>query len=160
MSHMIISFLAVVLATSALLAFDASAAPSVSNLPTTGLARIAHFSAASLIRRDHVTGSGEATYYDPGLRACEAYNGPAESIVALNAIDFGPAVPTRNSPACFSCVRITSPSAPNAAPIVAKVVDKCPGCSKGDLDLSPVVFQHFHDLGKGRFPVEWVHVQC
>jgi hypothetical protein len=54
-------------------------------------------------------------------------------------------------PHCGQQLRITS----NGHSEIATVVDTCPGCKYGDLDMSPALFQHFNDLGVGRFKISW-----
>lgn len=36
-----------------------------------------------------------------------------------------------------------------------KVVDRCPGCSVDDLDVSSAVFEELGDLAEGRVTVDW-----
>ncbi|KAI9218772.1 RlpA-like double-psi beta-barrel-protein domain-containing protein-containing protein [Blastocladiella britannica] len=143
------------------LAAIAALVPNASASTGTGTLGVAAFSPNHLARRG-LTGSnsGEMTYYDVGLGACEATNSNTELVVALNSPDFGPAWPARSSAACRTCVRITSPQNPSAAPLVAKIVDKCPGCKAGDIDGSPAVFTHFFPEGKGRFTINWTAVAC
>ncbi|KNE71401.1 hypothetical protein AMAG_15636 [Allomyces macrogynus ATCC 38327] len=156
MSHLVSQL---VLATALLAAF-ASAAPS--SPVKSGTARLASFGDVSpaLVKRGLASGRGEGTYYDVGLGACESTNSNSELVVALNAPDFGPAWPPRSSAACTSCLAISSPENPSAGTVVVRIVDKCPGCKAGDLDMSPAVFTKFFPEGKGRFNIEWKAVQC
>lgn len=39
--------------------------------------------------------------------------------------------------------------------VTATVVDRCPSCSDGDLDLSPAAFAKIADVGEGRVEVKW-----
>ena len=41
-----------------------------------------------------------------------------------------------------------------------RVVDQCPGCAHGDLDLSPQAFQVLAPLAQGRIPITWHEVAC
>jgi expansin (peptidoglycan-binding protein) len=40
------------------------------------------------------------------------------------------------------------------------VVDQCPECARGDLDLSPQAFQLLSPLAAGRIPITWHEVPC
>ncbi|ORZ40665.1 RlpA-like double-psi beta-barrel-protein domain-containing protein-containing protein, partial [Catenaria anguillulae PL171] len=116
----------------------------------------AHHGNKNLIRRGMPSkGQGEMTYYDVGLGACEKVNSNSELVAALNHIDFGPSWPARSAAACFACVSLSCPDQPNKAPLKVQIVDKCPGCKSGDLDVSPVVFEHFFDKDKGRAKINW-----
>ena len=48
------------------------------------------------------------------------------------------------------------PANPHNGNVEVKVVDRCPGCSENDLDLSPTAFKKLAPLGKGRLKqVKW-----
>ncbi|KAK9761624.1 hypothetical protein K7432_013343 [Basidiobolus ranarum] len=100
--------------------------------------------------------SGDATYYDPGLGACEVVSGPTELIAALNAPQFGLYPRPMNSPACSSCALVQGPR----GSVKVKIVDKCPSCKHGDLDLSPAAFDRIADQVQGRVTVTWNYVSC
>ena len=44
--------------------------------------------------------------------------------------------------------------------VVVRVVDQCPECKHGDLDLSPQAFQLLSPLAAGRVPISWHEVAC
>ncbi|KNE71404.1 hypothetical protein AMAG_15639 [Allomyces macrogynus ATCC 38327] len=117
-------------------------------------------SSSSLLPRGLNEGSGDATYYNVGLGACEVTNTDRDLIAALNWKDFGAYWPAKKSPACGSCLLVSVPSKPDIAPLKIQVQDKCPGCKAGDLDLSPAAFTHFYPEGQGRFPITWTRVSC
>ncbi|KAK9762273.1 hypothetical protein K7432_012156 [Basidiobolus ranarum] len=100
--------------------------------------------------------SGDATYYDPGLGACEVVSGPTELIAALNAPQFGVYPRPMNSPACSSCAMVLGPK----GSVKVKIVDKCPSCKHGDLDLSPAAFDRIADQAQGRVTMTWDYVSC
>jgi expansin (peptidoglycan-binding protein) len=54
-------------------------------------------------------------------------------------------------PNCFKQLQITA----NGKSAVATVMDQCPGCAYGDLDMSPSLFSHFADHSVGRFGISW-----
>jgi len=56
------------------------------------------------------------------------------------------------NPFCGKKVKVTY----EGKSIEVKVVDRCPGCSENDLDLSPSAFKKLAPLGKGRLKqVKW-----
>lgn len=61
--------------------------------------------------------------------------GDNDQIVALNREQYGSL--SKNSKWCGKKVRITGPK----GTATATIIDACPGCSYGDLDLSPVTFK-------------------
>ncbi|KAJ3369163.1 hypothetical protein GGF31_005444 [Allomyces arbusculus] len=117
-------------------------------------------SSSSLLPRGLNEGTGDATYYNVGLGACEVTNTDRDLIAALNWKDFGAYWPAKKSPACGSCLLVSVPSKPDISPLKIQVQDKCPGCKAGDLDLSPAAFTHFYPEGQGRFPITWTRVSC
>lgn len=44
--------------------------------------------------------------------------------------------------------------------VIVKIVDKCPGCKRGDLDLSTKSFKSIAELQEGRVPITWETVPC
>ncbi|BEJ17430.1 hypothetical protein CspHIS471_0608310 [Cutaneotrichosporon sp. HIS471] len=95
---------------------------------------------------DAATTNGDATYYATGLGACGWTNSDSEDVVAINAPmwDAGKH--------CGAYVTITGP----AGTAQAKVVDLCPGCASGDLDMSPTLFTKvIGDQGIGRAKMDW-----
>ncbi|KAK9720778.1 hypothetical protein K7432_003934 [Basidiobolus ranarum] len=100
--------------------------------------------------------SGDGTYYNPGLGSCEVVSGPTQLIAALNAPQFGSYPRPRNSPACFSCAMVHGPK----GSVKVQIVDTCPSCKEGDLDLSPSAFEHIADLAQGRVHITWNYVTC
>ncbi|KAI1364594.1 RlpA-like double-psi beta-barrel-protein domain-containing protein-containing protein [Xylaria arbuscula] len=85
--------------------------------------------------------SGDMTWYDPGLGACGWTNGGGDMIVAMSPGDMK----------CGTHINIKY----KGKTANAKIVDKCPGCAAGSIDVSPTVFQIFEPLGTGRVHVDW-----
>ena len=76
--------------------------------------------------------SGQATYYDAdGTGACSFDAGSDFLIAAMNQTDYGTAT------WCGGCVDVTGPN----GHVVVRIVDECPGCSQGSLDLSETAFR-------------------
>jgi len=94
---------------------------------------------------------GEGTYYDAdGTGSCLYEPAPDRMVAAMNAPQFD------NSSACGMCVEVTGPK----GTIVVRIVDVCPECARGDLDLSVHAFDRIADHSAGRVPISWVPVAC
>ncbi|KZP31542.1 hypothetical protein FIBSPDRAFT_849503 [Athelia psychrophila] len=89
--------------------------------------------------------SGTGTWFTPGLGNCGGHNKSTDMIVALPTSDYA------NGKHCNKTIKITA----NGKTHTAKVVDSCPSCSEGDLDMSPSLFQEFTTLGQGEVKVSW-----
>ncbi|ETW82098.1 Non-catalytic module family EXPN protein [Heterobasidion irregulare TC 32-1] len=87
----------------------------------------------------------QGTYFAVGLGACGWTNTDSDYIVALASADYGSGA---------HCGKTISVSA-NGKTHSAQVVDKCPGCSSGDLDMSPALFTTFADESVGVVQVTW-----
>ncbi|KAK9711165.1 hypothetical protein K7432_007987 [Basidiobolus ranarum] len=96
-------------------------------------------------------GQGEATYYEPGLGACEVVSRADEMVAALNPIQFGLYPRPRDSPSCGVCLNLNGPK----GVVQVIVVDLCPRCKEGDLDISPAAFSQIADQRDGRVPITW-----
>jgi expansin (peptidoglycan-binding protein) len=94
------------------------------------------------------THTGEATYYDQadGGGNCSFDPTPQDLMVgAMNHVDYA------NSAICGAYVELTGPN----ATITIRIVDQCPECLAGDIDLSPSAFAKIAALSKGRVPISW-----
>jgi expansin (peptidoglycan-binding protein) len=101
---------------------------------------------------DAGTHAGEATYYATanGDGAC-MFGPSADSMIgAINAADWN------GSGACGGCVALTGP----AGSIVVRIVDLCPECPQGDIDLAPDAFAKIAPLSTGRVPIAWRWISC
>jgi len=58
---------------------------------------------------------------------------------------------------CGGCVEVTGPKGNR---ITAQVVDQCPECDAGHLDLFPDAFAKLDDPSKGIIPITWNYVDC
>jgi expansin (peptidoglycan-binding protein) len=98
------------------------------------------------------TRSGEATYYAAtGEGACSFDASPDDLMVAaLNAPDW------QGSAWCGACVRVSGPQ----GEVDVRIVDLCPECASGDLDLSPQAFDKVAERHLGRVPISWTFVSC
>lgn len=97
--------------------------------------------------------SGQATYYDSanGDGACSFGPSPeAMNVAALNAPDYA------NAAWCGACADVTGPS----GSVRVRIVDKCPECPSGNLDLSPQAFAQIAAMELGRVAINWEFVAC
>jgi expansin (peptidoglycan-binding protein) len=67
-------------------------------------------------------------------------------IAAMNHLDY------ENSQACGAYVQVTGP---NGTSLTIKIVDQCPECKPGDLDLSQEAFAALAPLSAGRIKISW-----
>ena len=95
--------------------------------------------------------TGEGTYYAAdGTGNCSFAVDTTRMVAAINAPDYATAA------WCGACLEVTGPS----GTVVVRVVDKCPGCAHGDLDLSREAFERIAPLSAGRVPISWREVAC
>jgi expansin (peptidoglycan-binding protein) len=102
---------------------------------------------------DGKTRTGEATYYTEadGSGNCGFPATPDDLRVgAMNQADYA------GSAACGACAEIDGPQ----GSVTVRIVDRCPECKPGDIDLSPQAFEELAALQKGRVPITWRYVAC
>jgi len=96
--------------------------------------------------------TGEGTYYDAdGSGNCSFDPSPGDLMVAaMNTPDYaGGAV-------CGACAEVDGPD----GSVTVRIVDRCPECASGDLDLSREAFERIAPLTAGRVPITWRYVAC
>jgi expansin (peptidoglycan-binding protein) len=93
--------------------------------------------------------SGEATHYElasGGMGNCSYPSPPAGQLyVALSPSEYG------GSAACGSYLQVTGPD----GSVTAEVVDQCPECQAGHIDLSEQAFAKIAPLSAGLVPVSY-----
>lgn len=97
--------------------------------------------------------SGEATYYNyaNGAGSCSFDSTSGDLMVgAINQFDYA------GSEMCGACLRVNGPR----GTVSIRVVDLCPECPKGNLDLSPQAFSVIADTTLGRVAITWQLVPC
>ncbi|KAI0384922.1 RlpA-like double-psi beta-barrel-protein domain-containing protein-containing protein [Hypomontagnella monticulosa] len=90
--------------------------------------------------------SGDITYYEPGLGSCGETSSDSDRVVALAPAQFA-----SDPQACGKTIQISM----NNKTTTAKVVDKCPSCADGSIDVSSTAFQDLAPLTIGRAQIEW-----
>ncbi len=99
--------------------------------------------------------SGEATFYG-GIAGSSGGNCSLPVVAddfmhcALNNTDY------QNSNACGSCLEVTG----SLGKTIVKVVDRCPECKPGDVDLTQEAFSKIANPIDGRVPITWKFVPC
>lgn len=99
--------------------------------------------------------TGEGTYYDGVAGTSNGHCSlPVASNdflhVAMNSKDYD------GSNSCGACVDITGPK----GRITATVVDECPECAPGDIDMTEEAFSQIADVTDGRIDISWQYVPC
>lgn len=99
------------------------------------------------------TNSGEGTFYAPidGTNSgnCSIFIEQGDLMYcALNAIDYNNAAP------CGGYIKVTGAK----GSVVLQVVDSCPECSKGDVDMTEEAFSVIDEVINGRVPITWEFV--
>jgi expansin (peptidoglycan-binding protein) len=94
---------------------------------------------------------GDGTYYNADGTGNCGFDKSADLMVgAMNHTDYA------GSAVCGECVAITGPK----GSVTIAIVDQCPECKPGDIDLSPQAFAKLDDLSAGRIPISWKVVSC
>ncbi len=97
------------------------------------------------------------------LGSCGEFNVDTDLVAALNPADFA------SRGACNRIVRVNCMSfnlprehesswwsrADQGRSVTVRVVDLCPGCGPGGIDLTPAAFQQLASLDVGRIRVDW-----
>ncbi|KAI9014596.1 RlpA-like double-psi beta-barrel-protein domain-containing protein-containing protein [Phycomyces nitens] len=99
--------------------------------------------AAPLSRRGGYSGDG--TFYQPGLGSCGKRNDESDMIAALSS--------SLMSQGDYCGKEITVEYGGKSVDVT--IVDSCPGCNEGDMDLSPAAFSQLASFDKGRIPIKW-----
>jgi len=96
--------------------------------------------------------NGKATYYDAdGSGNCSFPASPQDLMVAaLNTPDYN------GSQSCGACVQVKGPS----GTVTVRIVDRCPECQQGHIDLSKEAFAKIAALQLGVVQVTWQFVPC
>ncbi|KAL1800519.1 hypothetical protein ACET3X_000861 [Alternaria dauci] len=107
--------------------------------------------------------TGDMTFYNPALGACGTNHGDNDAVMAISHIiwDEYQVGPNPNTnPLCGRKIRAhrVDERTGQDASIVVSIVDRCGGCNRNDIDVSPAMFNKLADKAKGRVNVEWAWV--
>ncbi|KAK0544607.1 hypothetical protein OC845_005512 [Tilletia horrida] len=97
----------------------------------------------SLVKRQRYTGKG--TYYRVGMGACGWHNNSEQMVAAIDQGQY------HGGSHCGNTARVCH--AGNC--VTVKIVDECPGCGWGSLDLSPAAFRALAPLKIGVIDIAW-----
>jgi len=135
------------------LALLASAVLPVSVLAEHGLQARGHH--AAIAKRaengthlDKRISNARFTYFAVGMGACGQFSHPGDFMVALNSAQYGGGYP---GPNCFKKISISY----GGKSTTATILDECPGCPYGGLDLSQGLFEFFAPTSAGVINGEW-----
>jgi expansin (peptidoglycan-binding protein) len=94
---------------------------------------------------------GEATFYDAdGSGACSFARGGDLLVAAAAPAEYA------GGAACGACAQVQGPD----GELTVRIVDSCPGCAPGQLDLSSTAFARIAEPKRGRVPITWRYVPC
>jgi expansin (peptidoglycan-binding protein) len=97
--------------------------------------------------------TGQATFYTTadGSGNCSFDKSPNDLMIgAMNATDYAGAA------ACGACAHLVGPN----GELTIRIVDQCPDCATGNIDLSPEAFDKIAVRSQGRVPITWTYVAC
>jgi expansin (peptidoglycan-binding protein) len=95
--------------------------------------------------------TGDGTVYDAdGTGNCSFDAAPDRMVGAMNHADYAA------SAVCGECVAISGPS----GDVTIRIVDQCPECAPGDIDLSAEAFAKIAEPSAGRVSISWKVVSC
>lgn len=116
------------------------------------IAALAAPAARAQCSADTALTGGEATYYyATGEGSCMFDASPGNLMVAaMNVSQYNVAA------VCGQCIELNGPD----GAIKVRIVDLCPGCQTGDIDLSREAFALIADTIRGRVPITWRVVPC
>ncbi|RCH84144.1 hypothetical protein CU098_008100 [Rhizopus stolonifer] len=96
---------------------------------------------------------GDGTWYDIGLGSCGWTNSDSEFVAALNAPQMQNGENPNKNSNCGRMIRVINTA--NNKAVNVKIVDTCPPCASGSVDLSPSAFSQIADLSTGRIKIKW-----
>ncbi|KII95727.1 hypothetical protein PLICRDRAFT_170337 [Plicaturopsis crispa FD-325 SS-3] len=100
---------------------------------------------ASPVEVERRSNSGQGTWFEVGLGNCGKTSVDSDHIVALATSKYA------SGAHCNKKVTIKA----NGVTKTATVMDSCPSCASGDLDMSPSLFKEFASLDVGVLDITW-----
>ncbi|KAG1137695.1 hypothetical protein G6F37_011477 [Rhizopus arrhizus] len=108
------------------------------------LALLTCIQAAPIESRSLLTGDG--TFYQVGLGSCGETSSDSDMVAALSS-----ELMRDSKKYCGKSITVKS----KKGSVKLKVVDTCPSCSKGDVDMSSAAFKKLGSLNTGRIDISW-----
>ncbi|CEP14148.1 hypothetical protein [Parasitella parasitica] len=149
---------------------SSSALPKAKHKATNSSSSIATFSKTTNTTSKASHGSsghfhGEGTFFSPnvGAGSCGKLYQDYEMVAALNIVQMQanwpyPAKNPNKNPLCNQRIKVTNNTdKANGASVHVKIVDTCPPCKKGDVDLSVKAFGKIAHHDTGRINITWVY---
>ncbi|GAN03482.1 riboflavin aldehydeforming enzyme [Mucor ambiguus] len=93
--------------------------------------------------------TGDATFYSVGSGSCGGSNSDNELVAAISGELMGSG--SKKSSHCGKYITVKG----KHGSVKLKIVDTCPGCKKGDVDMSRAAFEKIAKLSEGRVPISW-----
>ncbi|CAI9635928.1 unnamed protein product [Alternaria burnsii] len=98
--------------------------------------------------------TGEMTFYNPALGACGTNHGDGDAVMAISHViwDENQVGPNPNTnPLCGKKIRAhrVDERTGKDASIMVTIVDRCVGCDRNNIDVSPAMFDKLADKAKG-----------
>lgn len=123
---------------------------------------IAIFALATLVGATNTYYTGDATAYtlnEVSSGNCNFMFDPniGSNYAALNAKQWNH---TMNCGRCAEVACADSRCSDTATTKIVYIVDQCPECANGDLDLSPHIFKMITGSAPDRYRIKWKFVQC
>ncbi|TDH74386.1 uncharacterized protein CCR75_005084 [Bremia lactucae] len=108
------------------------------------------------------TYQGYGTVYSlstPSSGNCNFMHWPSEAVTKYAALNAAQWNETMN---CGRCAQVscTDPSCSGMPSEIVYILDQCPGCAYGDLDLSPEMFESITGQSYTKLSIEWNFVEC
>ncbi|CAG8484632.1 6130_t:CDS:1 [Cetraspora pellucida] len=97
---------------------------------------------------------GDATFYNTGLGACGITSNDNQLVAALPAADYDSLMTDGNPNHSGACGKMATVVC-GGKTVTVKIVDRCPNCKSGDLDMSPAAFDCIADRSVGRIQVSY-----
>ncbi len=96
--------------------------------------------------------TGQATFYTPtGLGNCSEAYPSSKMYGAMNRTQYN------NSNSCGSYVEVTRIG--TTKKVIVKILDQCPECPQGNIDLSKEAFLKLGTAVEGRIPITWKYIK-
>jgi expansin len=116
----------------------------------TGSSYIATDKISSLYKTTFI---GKATFYEGSIMGNCSEEYPSNQLyAAMNQTQYD------NSNACGACAEVSRQG--TTKKVVVKILDRCPECPNGNIDLSKTAFLKIGTVAEGIIPISWKYIEC